>query len=204
MNIRFNELVEAPSPIMELVCELLGHLEEHGIRLAWENGLDAGSFDQARASNLYGLEHPFRQAPAAPERDIDILFVGNLHPAVQRERLPWLARLARLAGRWRVAIRTGVLGEDYRALLARARVVFNRSIRGEANLRTFEAMTAGALLFQEEGNREVARLFEEGKDYVSYTEENLEERLEYFYAQYARRVAPLYARQANAKPQATK
>src|SRR6058998_3563962 len=33
---------------------------------------------------------------------------------------------------------------------------------------------------------------------------SVEEQLEYFYAQYARRVAPLYARQANAKPQAAK
>jgi hypothetical protein len=31
-------------------------------------------------------------------RDIDVLFIGNLHPAVQRERLPWLARLAQLGG----------------------------------------------------------------------------------------------------------
>src|SRR5437764_762241 len=59
-------------------------------------------------------------------RDIDILFVGNLHPAVQRERLPWLARLARLGERWNVQIHQGSFGDEYKQLLQRARVVFNR------------------------------------------------------------------------------
>ncbi len=113
-------------------------------------------FGPARAGNLYGLEHPFRQAPAAAgERDIDILFVGNLNPAARRERLAWLGRLARLGARRRVVLATGVFGDDYRAPLARARVVFDRSIRGECNRRVFEAAGSGALLFQEAGNREV-------------------------------------------------
>jgi hypothetical protein len=119
----------------------------------------------ARAANLFGLDRAFLDAPP-PEgpRDIDILFCGNLHPAVQRQRLPWLARLAALAGRYRVAIRTGVFGADYRALLACARIVFNLSIRGEANLRAFEAAAGGALLFQEATNREVPDYFRKGQD----------------------------------------
>jgi hypothetical protein len=59
-----------------------------------------------------------------------VLFVGNLHPAVQRERLPWLGRLARLSERWKVVIATRVFGADYRGPLGRARVAFNRSLRG--------------------------------------------------------------------------
>jgi hypothetical protein len=137
--------------------------------------------EHARASNLYGLEHPFRQAPAAAgERDIDILFVGNLSPAVQRERLPWLARLARLGARRRVVIATGVFGDAYQALLARARVVFNRSIRGECNRRVFEAAGAGALLFQEASNREVGHYLRPGQECVGYTEDDLESLLEHY------------------------
>src|SRR5262249_7590627 len=46
-------------------------------------------WDHVRAVNLHGLEPDSSQPPLADaERDIDILFVGNLHPAVQRERLP--------------------------------------------------------------------------------------------------------------------
>src|SRR5262249_50662290 len=33
-------------------------------------------------------------------RDIDVLFIGNVQAAVQRERLPWLARLAKFRNRW--------------------------------------------------------------------------------------------------------
>jgi hypothetical protein len=73
--------------------------------------------------------------------------------------LPWLGRLARLRVKWRVEIHQGVFGEEYWKLLRRARIVFNRSIRGECNKRTFEAPAAGVLLFQEEGNREVPEYF---------------------------------------------
>ncbi len=135
----------------------------------------------ARAANLFGLGRDFLDAdwPDGP-RDIDILFVGNLHPAVQRERLPWLGRLARLAGRRRVRIATGVFGADYRRLLGRARVAFNRSARGEGNMRAFEAAAAGALLFQERGNREVAGCFADRKECVFYGNDDLEELLEYY------------------------
>ena len=114
------------------------------------------------------------------ERDIDVLFVANLHPAVQRERLPWIARLAGLSGKRSVVIRTGVFGDDYRALLRRAKIVFNRGIRGECNQRVFEAAAAGALLFQESGNREVPDFFEPGTEYVAYSDTNLEYLLEHY------------------------
>src|SRR5262249_51944619 len=122
------------------------------------------------------LDQPWPDHP----RDIDILFVGNLHPAVQRERLPWLGRLAQLAERWEVVIRTGVHGEAYRNLLGRARIVFNRSIRGECNCRVFEAAAAGALLFQEEGNQEVGDYFRDRQECIFYSDENLESLLEHY------------------------
>ena len=45
---------------------------------------------------------------------VDILFVGNLHPAVQRERLYWLGRLARLADKWKVVILCKLRSETMR------------------------------------------------------------------------------------------
>jgi GT2 family glycosyltransferase/tetratricopeptide (TPR) repeat protein len=132
-------------------------------------------------ANLFGLDPAFLEGPS-PEgpRDIDLCFCGNLHDAIQRERLPWLGRLARLGRRWNVRIATGIFGDDYRRLLARSRVVFNRSVRGEANLRVFQALAAGAVLFQEADNREVASLLRSGEEYVAYTEDNLETLLELF------------------------
>ena len=114
------------------------------------------------------------------QRTIDILFVGNLHPAVQRERLPWLGRIARLADRWNVVIRTGTSGAECRALLARAKIAFNRSVRSEANMRAFEAAAAGALLFQEAGNRELPEYFADRRECVYYRDEDLEGLLEHY------------------------
>jgi len=141
----------------------------------------AAGLTDARYFNQYGCRADDADWPwPETKRDVDILFVGNMHDAVQRERLPWLARLANLGNRWNVVIRTGTYGDDYRRLLARARIVFNRSIRGECNLRTFETACAGALLFQEAGNREVPEFLEDRKEYVAYTDENLETRLEFY------------------------
>src|SRR5207244_2135340 len=137
------------------------------------DALTRAGFAHARVANLFGLPRAFLEEPW-PEaaRDVDVLFVGNPHPAVQRSRLPWLGRLARLADRWRVVIDAGVFGADYRRLLGRARVVFNHSVRGECNKRALEAAAAGALLFQEADNREVGNLFRDRHECVLYTEDN--------------------------------
>jgi glycosyltransferase involved in cell wall biosynthesis/tetratricopeptide (TPR) repeat protein/predicted O-methyltransferase YrrM len=140
-------------------------------------------WDHVRAGQLFGLGHDFLGAAAPDEhtpRDLDLLFVGNLHPAVQRERLVWLGRLAALGRRWRVAIATGVFGDAYRTLLRRARIVFNRSLRGECNMRAFEAAWAGALLFQERGNAEAETLFRDRQDCVFYGADDLEPLLEHY------------------------
>jgi glycosyltransferase involved in cell wall biosynthesis/predicted Zn-dependent protease len=147
-------------------------------------------FSHVQKANLFGCSRPFAEW-AEPERarDIDVLMVTNLSPAVQRERLPWLGRLARLSDRWRVEIHSGVYGDAYRELLGRSRIVFNRSIRGECNLRTFEAISGGALLFQEDENREIRDYLEPGKECVLYNEGNFEALLDYFLEHEAERRA---------------
>jgi GT2 family glycosyltransferase len=158
--------------------------DEAGVEIMRREGIT-----QARQAVLYGCGSDFLEKKESrvqpwllkkPGRDIDVLFVGNLHPAVQRERLPWLVRLARVSERWKVEIHTQVFGDAYRGLLGRARIVFNRSIRGEANRRVFEAVAAGALLFQEEGNLEVPNHLRNRKECVYYNDDNLEELLDYY------------------------
>jgi glycosyltransferase involved in cell wall biosynthesis/tetratricopeptide (TPR) repeat protein len=134
---------------------------------------------QAEHLNLFGLQDLFTQpASSTASRDIDLLFVGNMNPAVQGERLRWLGRLSRLAGRWRVSITQGVHGEEYRQLLLRSRIVFNRSVRSEWNLRVGETCSCGALLFSEADNQEMAREWRHGEDCIFYDEDNLEALLE--------------------------
>src|SRR5260370_40860704 len=107
--------------------------------------LQRAAIAAARQANLFGLPRAFAEAEwPAVERDLDILFVGNFHPAIQRDRLAHLGRLAGLHGR-KVLLRGGVFGEEYRQLLGRARIVFNLAIRGECNLRAVEAICAGGV-----------------------------------------------------------
>src|SRR5262249_10880102 len=114
------------------------------------------------------------------EKDIDVVFVGNFNAAVQGERLAWLGRLSKLANHRRIMICSNVWSDEYHQLLARSRIVFNRSIRGECNKRVFEAAAAGALLFQEKGNREVEAIFQNRRDCIYYDAENFEKQLEYY------------------------
>jgi len=137
-------------------------------------------FSHVAVANLFGGPREWIDQPTPVERDIDVLFVGNVHPIVQAERLPWLARVARLSNRWNVRIASGVFGDDYRQFLGRSRIVFNRSIRGECNMRVFEAIACGALLFQEEGNREVPILLRNGQECILYNADNLESLIEYY------------------------
>lgn len=177
-------LWQAPVPLIGLAADwnLLWHdyrrllpscewvfTDEAGVAALHSEGIAHASYGR-----LYGCGESYAQAtPPETFRDIDLLFVGNLHQAIQAERLPWLERLAQLGPQVRVEIRTGPRGEEYRRLLRRARLVFNRSVRGELNQRVAEAVSCGALLLQEAGNAEVARVLP-ADAYSAYREDDLE------------------------------
>ncbi|MCC6831257.1 MAG: glycosyltransferase family 1 protein [Thermoleophilia bacterium] len=114
---------------------------------------------------------------AAPRsrRDIDVLFVGNRNPAIHAERERRLAMLARSAPGRDVRIVTDVHGSRNHELHTRAKLVFNYSVRGEANMRSFEAAAAGACVLNERGNPTLPRVFEPGRDYAEYDEGDLAE-----------------------------
>jgi tetratricopeptide (TPR) repeat protein len=113
-------------------------------------------------------------------RDIDILFVGSMNFDVQVERAPWLGRLAGLSDRYRVHLTCSARGEEYAELLNRARIVWNRAIRGELNMRGYEAPACGGLLFMERENLEVRDVFVPGQSCVLYGDDNLESLLAYY------------------------
>jgi tetratricopeptide (TPR) repeat protein len=143
--------------------------------------LTCAGLAHVRQANIFGPGLAYREAPMPQgQRDIDLLFVANFHPEVQRERMPWLARLAALADRRRVMLASGIYGAAYRAMLARSKIAFNRSIRGECNQRAFEAPAMGCLLMQEAGNPEVPRYLEPGKEYVAYTDDDFEALVEHY------------------------
>lgn len=143
--------------------------------------LQHAGLNHVRAGNLCGCDRVFVES-AWPEqpRDIDLLVVGNFNPSVQRERLPWLARIARLNRRWRVVFRSGVFGDSYRRLLARSRIVFHASSKHKVGPRAFEAAAAGALIFQERGNRELPVYFRDRQECVLYEADEVESLLEHY------------------------
>jgi glycosyltransferase involved in cell wall biosynthesis/Flp pilus assembly protein TadD len=186
------ELWRAPVPLVGLAADyhlqlssFLHTLPLCDLVLTDAVGVEAlarAGMGHCRAANLLGCPPAWVEDAAPANRDIDVLFVGNFQPAVQRQRLAWLGRLARLGESWRVLLDTGVHGQDYLRLLRRARIVFNRSNCGECNRRTFETVAAsgGALLFSEEGNREVDRLLRPGREYVAYNDQTLLPLLEHY------------------------
>lgn len=134
------------------------------------------SFPEVRYWNQYAHKRPFHRLwPEAGPRDVDVGFAGNLNPTVQRERAPWIERVRRLADLGvGAAVVTGVRGEGYGRFLNRCRIGWNRSIRGEMNLRAFEVPACGALLLMERENREVAEFFAPGEECVLYGDDDLE------------------------------
>ncbi|MCE9562617.1 MAG: glycosyltransferase, partial [Planctomycetes bacterium] len=176
----------APAPVVALAVDsnLLWHGYRHVLPHADLVLTDAPSasrlrrtgLETVRAANLFGLDRHFLDEIDTPEveRPIDVLFVGNLSPAVQRKRAAWLSRLKRLSGRYRVQIASGVHGAEYRTLLRQAKLVFNHAIRGECNLRALEAAASGAVLLQEADNVETRDYLEPGTEYAPYTPTDFE------------------------------
>ena len=84
------------------------------------------------------LHTPTRTEP--PE--YDVAFVGNLYPGspLYEDRRRTLAELAK---RYRCNFQSGVYFTDMANVYASAKVVFNKSVMGDLNMRVFEAMCSG-------------------------------------------------------------
>lgn len=114
------------------------------------------------------------------ERDIDVLFVGNINPGAHVARQRYLERLARLPDRYRVVIATGIYGEEHARLMSRARIVFNHALRGEVNVRVFQTMAAGAMALIEAANLEAGGRFRVGEEIVTYGPDDFEAVLNHY------------------------
>ena len=138
------------------------------------------SFADVRYWCQFAQKRPtHRLYPEITNRDIDVGFAGNLNPVVQRERAGWIDRVQGLANRGaRVEIRQHIHGEDYGRFLNRCQIGWNRSIRGEMNLRAFEVPACGALLLMEDSNLEVRDFFVPDEECVLYDQDNLESVIE--------------------------
>lgn len=114
------------------------------------------------------------------EKDIDIVFAGSLNHAIHADRARCLEKVAALSDRYRVRICSGYDEEAYTRLLNRARIVFNHAVRAEMNMRCFETLACGSLLFLEESNIEVRDYLQDRREVVLYRPDNLTELLVHY------------------------
>ena len=114
------------------------------------------------------------------KKDVDVVFLGNLNHAIHQDRARYLEAVAKLSDRYRIVIRGGVYGDEYVGLFNRSRIVLNRAVRREMNLRCFEAPACNTLLFLEEDNIEVRDWLRDREEVVLYRPDNLVELIEYY------------------------
>lgn len=128
-------------------------------------------FDNCEFFCLYGCDPKVhRPYYAYDDKELDVIFVGNLNRHVQQSREEYLYRLAQLGKRYKIKIATGVFGVDYARLLSSAKIVFNRSIRDEANMRFFEAAACGSVVMNNYLDELAMLGFEPNKDYLAYND----------------------------------
>lgn len=140
---------------------------------------------QAGLNNIHiwpGFAYDASQVYAEPEQERrhDVCFIGNMNPNIHPRRSRFLAQLLSLKDRYRLFLRHGVWGADYRHALNQSRIVLNYTICQVMNMRAYEAPACGALLFIEEDNREVRAVFRDRESCVLYNEANLLPLVEYY------------------------
>ncbi len=184
-----------PAQLEECPFPTIGVVSDYNLSLPYITGLwpffdlllvdrpGVSLFSQLSFANVqqhcqFTFKQPSHHLMGNEPRDLDLVFVGNLNPAVQWKRKPWIDRLVNLPKLGiRTEIKSGIYGEDYGRLLNRAKIGFNHSVRGEMNLRAFEVPACGAVLFMEESNQEVRDFLVPDEEVILYNENNLEQLL---------------------------
>jgi len=111
----------------------------------------------------------------------DVTHVGGLYPLLHDQRVRALVGAAEgLAEKYRVKYFSGVHGDNYTWLLNASRISINYTLRGEMNMRCFEAPACGSLLFCEDDNLSLRAVLREGEHYVGFSQQNLVEKLRYY------------------------
>ncbi|MFH2069953.1 MAG: glycosyltransferase [Elusimicrobiota bacterium] len=110
----------------------------------------------------------------------DVVFVGNTNPMVYPERVTLLKLIGQ---KFNIQVFPGIFGEDMAKIYSQAKIVFNKSIRGDLNMRVFEALSCGSLLITDRLKLEAGleELFQDKKHLVLYDNGNdLLEKIDYY------------------------
>ncbi len=159
-------------PVMGVFDHFL--CDSKGVRVFQKLG-----FENSEFFCLYGHD-PQVHVPYQGPKDLDVVFVGSLDPNVQTIREKFVCRIARLHPRLRVMIAEQVFDRDYANLLGRAHLVFNRSIRDEANMRFFEGGACGSVVMNNPLEELDQLGFVPNRDYLAY--DDPEEAIDRFFS----------------------
>lgn len=129
---------------------------------------------------LYGFTPGLHRVLPEVPRDIPVGYIGNTNGSAYSERMRTVARACQGLKKGELVVASGVYGEDYVRMLNRCMITLNHSLRGELNMRTFEAMACGSLVFCEDTNLEAGEFFQDGEHLVFFNQENLADRLNYY------------------------
>lgn len=106
-----------------------------------------------------------RWVDAAPARDYDAVFVGNLDLKLNPDRVKFFEELQK-----RVPVLC-TMGE-YWNIFPFSEIVINQTVKGDLNFRVFEAMMCGSALLTERSGNGLFQLFNDGEHLVSYEKGN--------------------------------
>ncbi|MFO1045208.1 MAG: glycosyltransferase [Planctomycetaceae bacterium] len=149
-------------------CDFVFAAQRDGSRRFQVSGIDATWLPLACDPDIHGHE--------ALRKERDWCFIGNIVTADRSEWIEWL----------RAEAPNAFVGQRYFEEMARtycqSRIVFNRSVGNDINMRVFEALASGSLLLtndlSENGQTD---LFQNGIHLVTYRNcEEMLERLRYF------------------------
>lgn len=105
-------------------------------------------------------------------REIDVAFVGNAGKPSQSKRDEFLRKVfERLAPGVRVHVGPG----DWQDVYSRSKIVLNVPVDGDLNMRVFEGMACGALVFSPRSILGTSDLFEFGSDLKDYDSKDVEQ-----------------------------
>jgi glycosyltransferase involved in cell wall biosynthesis len=130
-------------------------------------------------SNSYWLPYaadPTIYKPYDVDIIYDVAFVGNLIPGLHDERIKLLNRIKRS---FNTAIFQNVWLDEAVKIYSSSKLVFNRSINGDLNMRVFEAIACGRLLITDAANG-ILDIFEDKNHLVIYNDSDLEELIKYY------------------------
>lgn len=176
----------APCPTVWIEADTPQHHQWHAQRSTW--------FDFVFISQKDWVDY-FRQngnpctywLPFACDPDVhrhfplpetyDLAFVGHYFcpPYEDRARL-----LKRLSARYQMNIASDVDYDEMARVYSQTKIVFNKSTLGIFNIRPFEAMASGRLVFTDRVGNGLLDLFQDRKHLVIYDEDNLESLVDYY------------------------